>query len=353
MLSRKNFLMVICILVLGFCIVTSATAQRVDIAMGSSQEGSSSYALSAAVSSIAQKYSDKINVLPKPFGGTLDGLRALERDRIETVLVMYDILGSVVYSTGSFSPPNIYKRIDDVRLHGVIGVAPYMFLVRQELAEDIKSLQDIEGYNVWLGAPMTGPRDLGVAVLKALGLYDKVKETSFDYKTLSDGIKTGAVDVLMTYGSSSKAFPSYFTEIEARNDLEIIPFSENDLEKITKEIPVLGRYEWNIPTEQLVHDIGFKKLLTYANYIGYITMTGLLSEEEVYEWDRLVYEYSDELAKGGATIVAGLSEMSNEEQILAFKIANNMGVPVHPGTAKYFKEFRGVDLESEGVVIKD
>lgn len=348
-LLRKNLLIVVvCILVLSLCAVGNAAVE--DIVMGSSQEGSASYGLSAALSTAAIKYSDKINVLPKPFGGTVDGLRALEKGRIDTNLIMYDILSSLVHSTGSFKEIP-FTQTDKVQLNGVVTSAAYVFMVKKELAEEIKCIQDLAGRKVWLGAPMTGPRDLGIEITKALGISDKIREMSFDYKSLSDAIKNGQVEAIMTYGASTRAWPSYFIELEARNHMTVIPLTEEDVDKITNAIPLLGKLEWNYPKAQLVHDIGPDKGLSFINYTSYITLKGLMSEEAGFEWAKVVYEHAEELATGGAILVWGIVDLSIDDQINAFKIANKMGVPLHPGLAKYFKEFRGVDLVSEGVIV--
>ena len=324
-----------------------------DIIEGSSREGSGSYMGVAAKSSMMEKYSDKVRVLPRPYSGGLEASRALEAEEVNCAAAQtFDFLNMINEGTGPFEKTPM-KRSDETRILAIDGCAYYAFVAKADIADEIKSWMDIAGHKVWLGAPATLPYTLGFGVMKALGIYDKIVDQPYGYKTLSDAVRAGDVEVALIYGLTQSWAP-YVTELEARNHLIIIPPTEEEMDMVLKAIPVFGKITWVYPREGLVHDPGPKEGLTLTNYAAVTTLSGMIPEDIGYEYCRVVYEHVEEMAKGGATQFWALVGMSDEEYISVLRIANEgLGLEIHPGLAKYFKEDRGVDLEAEGIVVKE
>jgi TRAP transporter TAXI family solute receptor len=130
----------------------------------------------------------------------------------------------------------------------------------------------------------------------------------------------------------SIAADSYVMQLNAALPINILGFTDEQIEKITKEYPYLS--EITIPAG--VYEGVDYEVKTVAFYQG-ATSTTNLSQEDGYKIVKAVYEL------GKATIDAGFPMGANDD---IMKMALTSPIPLHAGTVQYMMEI-GIDVPQD------
>ncbi len=194
---------------------------------------------------------------------------------------------------------------------------------------DIKSVADLKGKSVSIGAPGSGVYFNAVDVLEAAGMTEKdIKAQYQSFADSTDALKDGKIDAaFIVAGPPTPAI----TELCTTNSAYLVPIdgkiAENLMKKnsfYTEHVVPAGTY-----TGQ---DKDIKTVTVKATLI----VSADASEDDVYALTKAIFENIDaikaENAKG--------AELSLENATAG------MTVPFHAGAAKYFKE-KGVEVPVE------
>lgn len=190
---------------------------------------------------------------------------------------------------------------------------------------DIRSITDIAGKNVAIGTPGSSSALLSEAVLKELGLMDKIKPTFILGRTAATSLKDGHMDAYMW----NTAVPSNVeAELAASNKIRVL-----DVLTPLKRANFMRKhpYSWE----------GVLKAGTYGNATDVpLLMTGIywvtnknVDEEIVYQLTKVIYDNVKTLGD-----VYGPMRIMTMENVLY-----GLTMPLHPGAQRYFME-RGVRI---------
>jgi len=185
----------------------------------------------------------------------------------------------------------------------------------------IKSIEDLKGKKVAVGAPGSGTEIMAKRVLHAAGLsYDDIEEDFLSFQEGVDGIKNGVIDAAIL----SSGIPNAgIMELATTEDIVIVNIPKAIVEELKEEFPAFvsitipsGTYKGQTDD---IETAGVKNLLiTHAD----------MSEEEVYEITKQLYEQIKVLR----------DTHSAAEDILIEDATTGLPLPLHPGAKKYFKE---------------
>ena len=186
----------------------------------------------------------------------------------------------------------------------------------------ITTMSDVQGKRVVLGPPGSGSTDNSRRVLESLGITVQEQELAF-----ADGaraIQDGAADVLGMSGHPS----SGIIELANTRDIIVIPFSNDEMDRIVKQTPFFtrGKIEANAYKGQTEE-------VQCPYFIVYLAASTDMSEQAVY--DSLGVFFSP----------AGLSYLASvHSQFKPMREgkagADAIGVPFHPGAIRFWNENR-------------
>jgi len=327
--------------------------EKFDVIWGCAREGGASYMQGAIMVGYTDANSDTISITLSPWGGTLHAFRALDRGDVSLgALIISDYFYANDQGLPPFDETPLENREDMVLVLGPATNLNFAFFARADLADEIKSWSDIAGHNVWLHITGSGAYEAGKTFLKALGIYDTVNHRDMDPKLISDAVKAGDIDVIFTFGSNLAMQPA-FLEIDMRTPMVVVPPTDEELETCLAASPALTRGVFVFPTEQLVHGVGAEQVEAPTFVGSYYTRRGMLPEEVAYELVRMIYDGVGAVMDAGLGDVEGALLPTFPEQLFIdqCKSLSELCAPLHPGTARYFKEVRGIDLQANGVRI--
>lgn len=192
----------------------------------------------------------------------------------------------------------------------------------------IKSVADLKGKNVSIGAPGSGVYFNAIDVLNAAGLQESdIKAQKQSFADSADALKDGKIDAaFIVAGAPTPAI----TELMTSSDAYLVPIDGDIAAKLMADCPFYAAYE--IPAETYKGQTEAVKTVTVK---ATMIVTADASEEDVYNLTKAIFENKDAITKEHAKG----SELSIENAIAG------MEAPFHAGAAKYFKE-KGYDVKT-------
>ncbi len=255
--------------------------------------------------------------------GSKANIQGIQAGNYQLGTVQSDVMAYAWDGTRSFEKDG---KIDSFRV--VAGLyAEAVQLVTMDPA--IKSVADLKGKSVSIGAPGSGVYFNAVDVLSAAGLTEEdIKPQYQSFADSADALKDGKIDAaFIVAGAPTPAI----TELCTTNSAYLVPIDGAIAEKLMADCPFYTTY--TIPAN------------TYAGQaedVSTITVKATLivnadaSEEDVYKLTAAIFDNAEaitaENAKG--------AELSLENA------TSGMTVPFHAGAAKYFTE-KGVEVKAE------
>ena len=192
---------------------------------------------------------------------------------------------------------------------------------------EIKSVADLEGRAVSIGAPGSGVYFNAIDVLTAAGLTENdIKAQYQSFADSADALKDGKIDAaFIVAGAPTPAI----TELCTTNDAYLVPIDGEVAETLMATCPFYTVYE--IPAGTYEGQTDAVKTVTVK---ATLIVNADASEDDVYKLTAAIFDNIDaitaEHAKGG--------ELSIENA------TSGMTVPFHAGAVKYFAE-KGVTVE--------
>ncbi len=193
----------------------------------------------------------------------------------------------------------------------------------------IKSVADLKGKSVSIGAPGSGVYFNAVDVLAAAGLTEAdIKAQYQSFADSADALKDGKIDAaFIVAGAPTPAI----TELCATNDAYLVPIDGEVAEKIMAECPFYTVY--NVPAGTYKGQTEDVKTVTVK---ATLIVNADASEDDVYNLTAAIFD----------NIEAITAENGKGAELSVENATSGMTVPFHKGAAKYFAE-KGVNVEAQ------
>jgi hypothetical protein len=206
-------------------------------------------------------------------------------------------------------------------LRGIASLYPETIHIVATKASGIKTIEDLKGKRVGVGAPNSGTAADAEIILKAHGLtFDDMKVDYIDFNEVAQRLIDGQIDA----GFTTAGYPtSSIIDIATKRDMVLIPISEEKIKELVAEIPYYGATVIPAGIYKGV-DEPVPALATPALWI----CDAKLSPTVVYKMTKALWEHRDILAK----------VHSQGKNITLASALNGMGVPLHLGAELYYKE---------------
>ena len=235
--------------------------------------------------------------------------------------VQSDVMAYAAAGTRTFEKEG---AIDSFRVIGGL-YAEAVQLVTMD--KNIKSVADLKGKKVSIGAAGSGVYFNAVDVLAAAGMTeDDIKPQYQSFGDSADALKDGKIDVaFIVAGAPTPAIQELCTSANAY----LVPIDGEVADKLMAESPYYTVYE--VPAETYKGQTEAVKTVTVK---ATLIVSAAASEEDVYNITKAIFDNAEAITAAHAKG----AELSIENA------TSGMTAPFHAGAAKYFAE-KGVEVE--------
>lgn len=291
---------------------TLAKAKFISIATGGT--GGVYYPYGGGLAEIWTRHVTGVQAVAEVTGASVENTRLVNRGESLIGEIMNDVAYQAYYAEGRF-------KGKPQKILAMFQMYPHHYHIVALKGSGIKSIYDIKGKRVSVGAPGSGTEFKTNLVFKVLGIsYDDFKVHRLSFTEQASALKDGTIDV----GIWDVAAPtSSIMDLATTRDIVLISFSDKDIEKIVKAYPFYAPFVMP-PGIYKGQDYPVKNPSVWNTVICNANM----SEDLVYRLVKALFQHKDYLEK----IHPFAKYTTPENAIIASPI------PLHPGAIKYYRE---------------
>jgi len=225
----------------------------------------------------------------------------------------------------AYSGTNLFAEAGAVDCFSV-AAALYMEQVQiVTMNPDIKTVEDLRGKSVSIGAQGSGVYFNAIDVLSVYGMsVDDIKPVYQSFGDSAESLKDGKIDAaFIVAGAPTTAI----TDLSTSGQVYLVSIDDAHIDQLIEKSPYYSPYTVSADTYGMPEDAQTVAIAAV------VLARDDVSEDAIYTFVSTVFENADQLQHGKAA-----------ELDLAFA-AGITDVPYHPGAAKYFAE-KGIEVAS-------
>lgn len=265
---------------------------------------------------IAQQVSDKTDTSVTAIvgAGSKANVEDLAAGNAQLAFCQSDVMSYAYNGTNLFADSGAVKDFSVV-------AALYMEQVQiVTMNKDIKTVADLKGKKVSIGASGSGVNFNAIDVLKAYDLtVDDIDAQYLDFGDSADGLKDGKIDAAFVVAGAPTVAIS---DLSTSGQVYLVGFDKEHTDKLIAECPYYSTYTIKKDVYGTPDDVD-----TVA-VAAVVLARNDVSEDAVYNFMTATFDNLEELtkahAKGGELSIEFASSVTD--------------VPYHPGAVKYFAE---------------
>jgi TRAP transporter TAXI family solute receptor len=273
------------------------------------------YPIGVGLSGIYGKVVPEAKISVQATKASVENLNLLQAGRGEVALTLGDSLSQAWAGNQEAGYKQPLKK-----LRGISAMYPNYIQIVARADAGIKTLADLKGKRISVGAAKSGTELNARAVLKAAGIEykDFAKVEYLPYDQSVELLKNRQIDVtLQSAGLGNPALRDLATSV----DVVFVPVSAAEVAKIGDKAYVAG----TIPANTYK---GQAQAVPTASVINFLVTHQGVSPDAVYKMTKAMYENLDQLVAAHAAA----------KGIKREKAAADMPIPLHPGAEKYYRE---------------
>jgi len=227
-------------------------------------------------------------------------------------------MGNVVLQAHQGSKP--FPRKMDVSVLFALYPNVVQFIVPAD--SDIKSIQDLKGKRISLGAPGSGTRVSSTNILAALGIQEgDIDAQSLNYTATTNAISAGQIDAGAIVGSIGVGA---ITELAFTHNIRILSFTPEELAAVSASNPSYKAI--NVPAESYKNVNAFEAPAVW----NILVVNKNLDKDLAYQMTKVAFE--------------NMAQINQLISVTKFTTLANMdkldGIALHPGALQYLNENR-------------
>lgn len=272
------------------------------------------YPLGVAIAKIYGEKIPNVKAQVQATKASVENLNLLQQGRGEIAFSLGDSLKA---AWDGDAEAGFKAKLDKLRVIGAIYPNYIQIVATSE--SGIKTLADLKGKSLSVGAPKSGTELNSRAILKAAGM-DYKDLGKIEYLPFAESVDLMKNRQLAATLQSAGLGVASLKDLSNSSDINVVAVPKEVVDKIgppfvAETIPA-GAYK------------GQDKDVPTAAVINYLVTSSAVSDDLAYQMTKLIYESLPELASAHA---AG-------KGIKLETAAAGSPVPLHPGAIKYFKE---------------
>lgn len=314
----KKFVAIVLVLVLSAALVACGGSK---MTMGTGGPTGTYYAYGGVLGQyMINKAGINVNVVSTE--GSAANIKGINIGDYQLATVQSDVMAYAWAGSRSFEAEG---AIQSFRVIGGLYAEAVQLIT---MDPEIKSVADLKGKSVSIGAPNSGVYFNAVDVLAAAGLTEQDINAQYQsFGDSTDALKDGKIDAaFIVAGAPTPAI----TELCTSNDAYLVPIDGEVAEKLMQDCPFYTTYE--IPADTYKGQTEAVKTVTVK---ATLIVDAQASEEDVYKLTAAIFD----------NIQAITAEHAKGAELSLENATSGMTAPFHAGAAKYFKE-KGIDVET-------
>ena len=257
-------------------------------------------------------------------GGSKDNIQGIDVNDYQLGTVQSDVMHYAWNGTRAFETDG---KIDTFRtVAGLYAEAVQLVTTNP----NVKSVADLKGKKVSIGAPGSGVYFNAVDILGAAGLTEKDINPQYqNFDQSADALKDGKIDAaFIVAGAPTPAI----TELCMTNaKTRIVPIDGDIAEKLMKDNTFYSVYK--IPANAYSNQ---DKEVTTVTVKATLIVSADATEDDVYKITKSIFDNIDAITK----------EHAKGAELSLENATEGLTVPFHVGAAKYFKE-KGIEVATK------
>lgn len=310
------------IIVLGFTVTllsffvepNEPAAKKKFISVATGGTGGVYYPYGGGLAEIWTRHVTGVEAVAEVTGASVENTRLVNRGESLIGEIMNDVAYQAYYAEGRF-------KGKPQKILAMFQMYPHHYHVVALKGSGIKTIYDIKGKRVSVGAPGSGTEFKTNLVFKALGIsYNDFKVHRLSFTENANALKDGTIDV----GIWDVAAPtSSIMDLATTRDIVLISLSDEDIKKIVEAYPFYSPFVMS-PGIYKGQDYPVKNPSVWNTVI----CTADTSEELVYQLVKAVFQHKDYLEK-----IHPFAKYTTPENAITAS-----PIPLHPGAMKYYRE---------------
>jgi hypothetical protein len=309
---KRVFGVCVAVLFLMGAVATVYAADNLVLATGGT--AGTYYPFGGAMAKIWNSKIKDMNVTAQTSGASAENVRLVNKKEVELALVQSDTLDFAFNATEAFKEP--LKAMNAIAV-----LYPEVIQVVVAAAGPIKSIADLKGKKVGVGAPGSGTEANFRQLLDAYGMKKEDVNAQFlSFSESAEAYKDKHIDAFIVTAGIPNAG---IMDVATQNEIRILNIPADVAAKLTQKYPFLAAVK--VPANTYKGQTA--EVPTVA--VNAVLIAGSsLKEEMVYNLTKALFENQADLAAAHA-----------KGKELNMKTAvTGVSIPFHPGAVKYYKE---------------
>ena len=318
----KRIISVVLMLCIVFALAACTGGAGTSMTMGTGGTSGTYYGYGGVLGQYI-KNNAGINVTVVSTDGSKANIQGIAAGNYQLGTVQSDVMAYAWEGTRSFEKEG---KVDSFRVvAGLYAEAVQLVTMNPE----IKSVKDLKGKSVSIGAPGSGVYFNAIDVLTAAGLTENdIKAQYQSFADSADALKDGKIDAaFIVAGAPTPAI----TELCATNAAYLVPIDGEVAEKLMASCPFYTTYKVPAGTYN-----GQAEDVETVTVKATLIVNAAASEEDVYKLTAAIFD----------NIEAITAENAKGAELSIENATSGMTVPFHKGAAKYFAE-KGAEVSAE------
>lgn len=297
-----------------------ATAQAENpkfLSMLTGGTGGTYYPLGGAIAKIV---SDETGIKTDALSSnaSADNIIALNDGEAEIAFTQTDVAAYAIDGINNFKD----QKIEGIQALGSLYPETVQIITTEK--SGIKTVNDLKGKKVSVGAPGSGTYVSAEQILEVYGLNMKdIRAQHLDFGESVGGIQDGNIDAaFITAGTPTGAVE----QLTATAKVNVLPIDGEEAKKLIDKYPFYGVDTIKEGTYGLANDVDSVAVLAM------LVVQKDLPEDAVYNITKAIYENLDKIAHAKA------KEISLDNAL------DGIGFDLHPGAKKYYEE-KGLEVK--------
>ena len=309
------------VLALAACGGSGSSGGASKMTMGTGGTSGTYYAFGGVLSQYI-KNNAGIDVTVVSTDGSKANIESIDSGDYQLGTVQSDVMAYAWEGTRSFEDSG---KIDSFRVVGGLYAESVQLIT---MDPEIKSVADLKGKAVSIGAPGSGVYFNAMDVLAAAGLTEAdIKPQYQSFADSTDALKDGKIDAAFIVAGAPTAA---ITELCTTNSAYLVPIDGEVADKLMADSPYYTTY--TIPAGTYA---GQDEDVVTVTIKATLIVSADASEDDVYNLTKAIFDNTEAIA----------AENGKGAELSVENATSGMTAPFHAGAAKYFAE-KGVTVET-------
>ena len=310
------------IMVVTLLAACGGTKSATKMAMGTGGTAGTYYAFGGVLGQYIQnKAGIEVNVVSTD--GSKANIESIDSGDYQLGTVQSDVMAYAWAGSRSFESNG---AINSFRVVGGLYAEAVQLIT---MDPNVKSVADLAGKSVSIGAPGSGTYFNAMDVLGAAGLTEAdIKPQYQSFADSTDALKDGKIDAAFIVAGAPTAA---ITELCTTNDAYLVPIDGAVADKLMADCPFYTSYSIPAGTYK-----GQTEDVTTVTVKATLIVTASASDDDVYNLTKAIFDNVDAIA----------AENGKGKELSVENATSGMSAPFHAGAAKYYAE-KGVTVETK------